>query len=52
MKLLLHILITEKIIKIDDTEENIYKLIDSSLLLLNVTIKIAKASCKCKCLPF
>jgi hypothetical protein len=50
IKLLLNILIAEKIVKIDETQENIDKLLDSSLLLLNTTINLSNV--KCSCFPF
>jgi hypothetical protein len=50
IKLLIHTLITEKVIKISETEEkSIDKLIDSSIVLLNTTIAISNV--RCSCLP-
>lgn len=50
IKLLINILIAEKIINLNQSQENINKLIDSSLILLNTTIKLK--TIKCGCLPF
>jgi len=51
IKLLINVLIIEKVIKVNDIEQQmINRLIDSSLLLLNTTIAISKV--KCSCLPF
>jgi len=51
IKLLINALIIEKVIKVNDIEQQmINRLIDSSLLLLNTTIAISKV--KCSCLPF
>jgi hypothetical protein len=51
IKLLINILIIEKVIKVNDIEQQmINRLIDSSLLLLNTTI--ARNKVKCSCLPF
>ena len=48
IKLLIHILIIEKIIKINEIEEKIIdKMIDTSLVLLNTTINIANVKCSC-----
>lgn len=48
IKLIIHILIMQKIINISETEEaTIDKLIDSSIKLLNTTILISNVKCSC-----
>jgi hypothetical protein len=48
IKLIIHILIMQKIIKISNMdEETIYAMVDSSILLLKTTINISKVSCSC-----
>ncbi len=47
IKLLINILVAEKIINLNQSQENINKLIDSSLILLNTSIKLKKIKCNC-----